>query len=68
VAVPTTQKTVEDIIGADDEGQDKTSERCPACGHGEAYFKQLQIRSADEPMSVFYRCTTKECGHRWTDK
>ncbi|KAJ7666279.1 hypothetical protein B0H17DRAFT_896870, partial [Mycena rosella] len=25
---------------------------CQKCGHGFAYFNQLQIRSADEPMSI----------------
>ena len=67
VDVPTRKKAVEDIIGADDDGQDRTSVRCPACGHGEAFFKQLQIRSADEPMTIFYRCCDKKCGHRWNE-
>ena len=65
VDVPTRKKAVEDIIGADDDGQDRTSVRCPACGHGEAFFKQLQIRSADEPMTTFYWCCAKCCSHRW---
>ena len=68
VDVPTRKKAVEDIIGADDDdAQDRTSVRCPACGHGEAFFKQLQIRSADEPMTIFYRCCDKKCGHRWNE-
>lgn len=25
---------------------------CPKCDHGRAYFYQLQIRSADEPMTT----------------
>ena len=29
---------------------------CPRCGHDKAYFKTMQIRSADEPESRFYRC------------
>ena len=61
------KKAVEDIIGADADGQDRTSVRCPAGGHGEAFFKQLQIRSADEPMTIFYRCCDKKCGHRWNE-
>ncbi|KAJ7672267.1 hypothetical protein DFH06DRAFT_1319693 [Mycena polygramma] len=28
---------------------------CQKCGHGFAYFNQLQIRSADEPMTIFYK-------------
>lgn len=25
------------------------------CDGNQAYFKQIQIRSADEPMTIFYR-------------
>jgi len=25
------------------------------------------IRSADEPMTTFYKCTSGECGHRWRE-
>ncbi|VDK28748.1 unnamed protein product [Anisakis simplex] len=28
---------------------------------------QLQTRSADEPMTVFYRCANAECAHRWKE-
>ena len=38
---------------------------CPKCGHGEAVWWMLQTRSADEPTTQFYRCTT--CGHTWRD-
>ena len=27
----------------------------PKCGNGRAYFRQMQTRSADEPMTTFYR-------------
>jgi DNA-directed RNA polymerase III subunit RPC11 len=39
---------------------------CPKCNHNEAYFMQMQIRSADEPMSIFYKCV--KCAHQWNDK
>lgn len=26
---------------------------CPKCDHRRAYFRQMQIRSADEPMTTF---------------
>jgi DNA-directed RNA polymerase III subunit RPC11 len=29
-----------------------SSASCDKCGHGRAYFYQLQIRSADEPMTT----------------
>ena len=26
---------------------------------------QIQIRSADEPMTTFYRCTNAKCANQW---
>jgi DNA-directed RNA polymerase III subunit RPC11 len=68
VKTKTTRKVVDDILG----GQaawanvDRTMTVCPACNHDEAYFLQMQIRSADEPMSIFYKCV--KCSHQWNDK
>lgn len=61
-------KEVDDVLGgaAAWENVDRTMAVCPACMHNEAYFMQMQIRSADEPMSVFYKCT--KCGKQWNDK
>ncbi|TFK71746.1 hypothetical protein BDN72DRAFT_793520 [Pluteus cervinus] len=39
------------------------AEKCPVCGHLEAYSKELQLRSADEGTTVFYTCVT--CKHGW---
>lgn len=39
--------------------------RCPYCEHDVAYFQQMQIRSADEPMTTFYRCA--KCEKTWSD-
>ncbi|KAK6041477.1 transcription factor S-II [Cooperia oncophora] len=44
-----------------------TNERCPKCSNDRAYFMQIQTRSADEPMTIFYRCANADCGHRWKD-
>mmetsp|Transcript_3461 Transcript_3461/g.7142 ORF Transcript_3461/g.7142 Transcript_3461/m.7142 type:complete len:129 (-) Transcript_3461:148-534(-) len=65
-------KAVDDILGGASawENVDKTAAVCPrppsGCGATDAYFMQIQIRSADEPMSVFYKCVG--CGFQWNDK
>jgi len=63
-----TRKKVDDILGGEKawENVDRTMSVCPGCSYGEAYFMQMQIRSADEPMSVFYKCV--KCSHQWNDK
>ena len=62
------RKAVDDILGGAEawDNVDRTQENCPKCNHPEAYFMQIQIRSADEPMSVFYKCVS--CGHQWNEK
>lgn len=53
------RKEVEDVLGGKDSWKnvDKTQAQCPndRCSNTEAYFFQQQIRSADEPMTVFYK-------------
>ena len=62
------RKKVDDILGGEKawENVDRTMAVCPSCSAGEAYFMMMQIRSADEPMSVFYKCV--ECSFQWNDK
>ena len=52
-----TAKAVDDVIGGSKswENVDQMDARCPKCDHNRAYFYQLQIRSADEPMSIFHK-------------
>eukprot|EP00002_Diphylleia_rotans_P002936 TRINITY_DN11932_c0_g1_i1.p5 TRINITY_DN11932_c0_g1~~TRINITY_DN11932_c0_g1_i1.p5 ORF type:complete len:108 (-),score=16.91 TRINITY_DN11932_c0_g1_i1:201-524(-) len=59
------RKQVDDVLGGPSawENVDKTQTVCPQCQHHEAYFRQMQIRSADEPMSIFFRCV--QCAHQW---
>ena len=58
---------VDDVLGGDEawKNVDRTAVECPKCDHGYAYFMQIQIRSADEPMSTFFKCC--KCGHQWRD-
>ena len=62
-----TVKEVDDVLGGKEawENVDKTEARCPSCDHDQAYFIQFQTRSADEPMTTFYKCC--ECGKQWKD-
>jgi DNA-directed RNA polymerase III subunit RPC11 len=64
--LPLTRKKVDDVLGGVDawKNVDQTEAPCPACGHNKAYFMQIQIRSADEPMTIFYKCTA--CAKMWS--
>ncbi|KAJ5477158.1 hypothetical protein N7539_007302 [Penicillium diatomitis] len=55
------QKEVEDVLGGANEFANADSN----CNGDRAYFFQLQIRSADEPMTTFLKCTS--CGARWRE-
>ena len=43
----------------------QTTTTCPYCSHTKAYFMQLQTRSGDEPMTIFYRCV--KCTKQWKE-
>ncbi|KAG9639368.1 hypothetical protein KCU64_g13433, partial [Aureobasidium melanogenum] len=62
-------KEVEDVLGGADSWKnvDKTEVNCreEKCDNREAYFRQVQIRSADEPMTTFYKCT--KCATEWRE-
>lgn len=61
------KKEVDDVLGGESawELADATEAPCPKCGHNQANFFQMQTRSADEPMTTFYRC--KKCTHQWKE-
>ncbi|KAJ7082859.1 hypothetical protein B0H15DRAFT_748929, partial [Mycena belliarum] len=42
---------IRDVLQELADGAARTEVECQKCGHGFAYFNQLQIRSADEPMT-----------------
>jgi len=64
-----TTKEVDAQLGGGDEfkNADKTKIQCPndGCNGMEAIFYSVQIRSADEPETHFYKCTT--CLGRWRE-
>lgn len=62
-------KEVDHVMGgaAAWENVDSTGVECPVCSHKKAYFMQMQTRSADEPMTTFYKCCNQLCGHNWRD-
>ncbi|XP_067939838.1 DNA-directed RNA polymerase III subunit RPC10-like [Watersipora subatra] len=62
-------KEVDDVLGGSEawKNVDSTEETCPKCSHSRAYFMQIQTRSADEPMTTFYKCCSPQCGHRWRE-
>lgn len=61
------RKQVDDVLGGDDawKNVDQIDALCEKCGNRRAYFLQIQIRSADEPSSLFYKCTN--CAFRWSE-
>ncbi|KAJ7269717.1 hypothetical protein C8J57DRAFT_1468701 [Mycena rebaudengoi] len=44
---------IRDVLQELEDGAARTEVECQKCGHGFTYFNQLQIRSADEPMTIF---------------
>ncbi|KAI6098190.1 hypothetical protein F5141DRAFT_441915 [Pisolithus sp. B1] len=53
------RKEVDDVLGGDEmwKHADSTDASCDKCNNSRAFFYQLQIRSADEPMTTckFFR-------------
>ena len=60
-------KEVDDILGGEEAWKNvpETEALCTTCGSKRAYFMQIQTRSADEPMTVFYKCT--KCKKQWRE-
>ena len=61
------QKTIDDVLGGEDAWKNvqKTSVVCESCGNKQAYFREIQTRSADEPATLFFRCT--QCAKVWKE-
>ena len=60
------RKEVDDVLGGDESWKNAQTTKvdCPECNHKHAFFVQLQIRSADEPMTTFFRCVACKAGWR----
>ena len=60
-------KVLDDVLGGDEawKNVDRATARCPYCSHDQAYFQMRQIRSADEPSTIFYKCCN--CMKQWND-
>ncbi|XP_059454161.1 DNA-directed RNA polymerase I subunit RPA12-like isoform X2 [Corylus avellana] len=43
----------------------KVKKKCEKCYNDEAEFWTMQMRSADEGQTTFYRCT--KCGHKYSE-
>ncbi|KAJ3680157.1 hypothetical protein LUZ60_016435 [Juncus effusus] len=68
--VPLVAKEIEPIFNAADAKRfaKKTSGvSCEKCHHDEAYYEQMQTRSADEPETIFYQCCNDKCNHHWRE-
>jgi len=56
------------VVMMKDEGEKElpvTTITCPKCGNTKAYWWMQQTRSADEPPTLFYKCT--KCGYTWRE-
>mmetsp|Transcript_12561 Transcript_12561/g.24343 ORF Transcript_12561/g.24343 Transcript_12561/m.24343 type:complete len:112 (-) Transcript_12561:521-856(-) len=60
-------KEQSDVLGGEDAWANapQTEARCEACGNNSAYYMQIQTRSADEPMTIFLKCT--RCKQQWKE-
>ena len=61
------RKEVDDVLGGEDAWKNvqKAAAVCESCGNKEAYFREIQTRSADEPATLFFRCT--KCAKVWKE-
>eukprot|EP00035_Acanthoeca_spectabilis_P034383 m.28783 g.28783 ORF g.28783 m.28783 type:complete len:112 (-) comp6595_c0_seq1:279-614(-) len=63
------KKEIATVIGDNSGvGKSKAHIKCPKCDHAEAWFHQMQTRSADEASTIFYECCNPKCKHKWNDR
>uniref|UniRef100_A0A5B7A2G1 DNA-directed RNA polymerase subunit n=1 Tax=Davidia involucrata TaxID=16924 RepID=A0A5B7A2G1_DAVIN len=62
------KKEIEPVFSKEDmKNAPVTEATCPRCSFKKAAFHQVQMRSADEPMSTFYYCLREDCGEQWRE-
>eukprot|EP00850_Spirogloea_muscicola_P005625 SM000026S08874 [mRNA] locus=s26:223338:224061:+ [translate_table: standard] len=63
------KKEVDDVLGGEEawKNVDRIEVTCEKCQSSEAFFMQVQTRSADEPMTTFYKCCNLPCSYRWKE-
>ncbi len=63
------KKDVDDVMGGDEQWANAESieVKCTKvdCTGDRAFFQMFQTRSADEPMTQFFKCC--KCGHQWKE-
>jgi DNA-directed RNA polymerase III subunit RPC11 len=61
------RKEVDDVLGGENAWKNvqKTDVACPSCAYPQAYFKEIQTRSADEPATLFFKCA--KCDFQWKE-
>ncbi|KAJ5653653.1 hypothetical protein N7490_000656 [Penicillium lividum] len=57
------RSAVQELSAEDRRTEAIAQEQCPKCGRKEMFYTTVQLRSADEGSTVFYRCV---CGHKET--
>lgn len=53
------------LIGEQKVTLTKAKKKCDICPNEECYYYTMQMRSADEGQTTFYRCT--KCGHGFSE-
>ncbi len=57
------KETKLDVVEKEEEVHSSAEQKCPKCGHEKAYYWEIQMRAADEPATLFFRC--QKCRHTW---
>ncbi len=56
-------KNIEVVNKNEVETKPTVKAECKECGNNQAFTWMLQTRSADEPETIFFKCT--KCTHTW---